>query len=833
MAEIINQAATAPAEQKSEKSLFNIQFLLKTFLLNWQWFILSVVVSLGLAFVYLRYTAPIYQVTAKILVKDEDNKRSYNNKIAAATNLGIMNSSDGFDNELELIQSVTLAEDAVKDLKLYVSYFTEGTVGKTAIYRTNPIIVDMDALHLNALEKSVEVNIKKASDGYTVTGQYIGTDNKSYSFEKNGSLPMSINTPVGIISLKKNLTAVPQPGKKEPDNLIAIISNPTAVGTRYTKAVNASPLSKTTTIISLSLNDVVPDRAIDYLKQLSVVYNRQANDIKNQIAVRTEEFIDQRLKKINSDLGSTDGAIESFKRQNGIIDPTSIANNAVSNSDDTDKKLVDIQTQITLLKSIKEYMLQPSNKYQTLPSNVGLTDNAAVTLIGQYNIIAINRNRLLQTASELSPRVQEYTTQMDNLTASINGAVNQAMKSLELQRDAIMRQYGKYSGMMAQAPQQERVLTEIGRQQSVKSSLYIMLLQKREENSIELAATADKGRLIDEPVNMGKVSPKKPMILLIALILGFGLPLLVFFIIEFLRFRIEGHEDVQSLTTRPIIADIAMANDKIKTRGDIVVHENTNNQMEEIFRGLRTNIQFMLKENEKVIMFTSSTSGEGKTFTAANLAVSFALLGKKVVLVGLDIRRPRLSSLFDINNEINGITPLLSKEEPTMDDIRKQIVPSEVNKNLDLLMAGPIPPNPAELISRKSLDAIFEELKKAYDYIIVDTAPVGLVTDTLQLGRIANVTVVMCRADYTERSAFQLINELSESGKLPNICIAINGIDMSKKKHSYSYGYGKYGKYGKYGANSYGYKSYGTHSYGYGSYSNSHYGNPNDDSIKK
>ena len=256
--------------------------------------------------------------------------------------------------------------------------------------------------------------------------------------------------------------------------------------------------------------------------------------------------------------------------------------------------------------------------------------------------------------------------------------------------------------------------------------------------------------------------------------------------------------------------------------------------MEEIFRSVRTNLQFMLKEGEKVIMFTSSTSSEGKTFNAANLSVSFALLGKKVLLVGLDIRKPRLAELFEIDDHIHGITPLLIKDNPSWEDIQRQILPSGINNNLELLMAGPIPPNPAELVARKSLEEIFDELKKHYDYILIDTAPVGLVTDTLQIGRVANACIYMCRADYTPKSTFSLINSFAEEKKLPNMAIIINGIDMSKKKYGYYYGYGQYGKYGRYGHyGHYGnYSDYGSYS-SYGNYSNSHYGDKNDTSIKK
>ena len=418
------------------------------------------------------------------------------------------------------------------------------------------------------------------------------------------------------------------------------------------------------------------------------------------------------------------------------------------------------------------------------------------------------------------------TNQLDELNKSIRKAMAQVKKNYEIQRNAIASQYSKYVNQIGQTPSQERMLTQIGRQQEVKSGLYLMLLQKREENSISLAATADKGRLIDTPESAGKINPKTPIILLVGLMMGILIPGLVLYIIQFFRYKIEGHEDVIKLTKIPLIADVAVASETPKTKAGIVVNENTNNQMEEIFRAIRTNIQFLLKEGQKTIIFTSTTSGEGKTFNAVNLAISFALLGKKVILVGLDIRKPRIAELFEINDHHHGITNILVKDQPTWEDVKEQMLPSGINKNLDLLMAGPIPPNPAELVARKSLELIVDELKAHYDYVIIDTAPVGLVTDTLQIGRVADATVYMCRADYTPKDSFHLINELSKEKKLPNMCIVLNGIDMSEKKHSYYYGYGKYGKYGRYGKSTYG--SYGS----YGNYSNSHYGNKNDNSVK-
>lgn len=520
------------------------------------------------------------------------------------------------------------------------------------------------------------------------------------------------------------------------------------------------------------------------------------------------------------------------------------ASQAVANADQYAQKLNEANTQVALLDELTKYMNEPSNRHQPIPSNVGLSDASATSLINEYNRIALQRNQLLHSASENSPTVTPLTAQLDDLNSSIKRAMTQARAGLKIQRNSIAAQAGKYEGQINNTPEQERMLTQIGRQQEVKSGLYLMLLQKREENSISLAATADKGKLIDNPVFAGKVTPKNSMIMLIALILGLAIPAGILFLLEFFRYKIEGHNDVAKLTNLPIIADVAIASERAKTKADIVVHENKNNLMEEIFRSLRTNLQFLLKQHDKVIMFTSTTSGEGKTFIASNVAISFALLGKKVVLVGLDIRKPRLAELFEIDNYNHGITNLLVKDEVNWNNVKEQITPSGINDNLDILMAGPVPPNPGELVTRESLEQTIEHLKEHYDYILLDTAPVGLVTDTLALGRISNATVYVCRADFTQKASFGLINSLSMEKKLPNMSIVLNGVDLSKKKYGYYYGYGKYGKYGKYGnygmygsKGKYGYKSYGYGSYGsygsYGNYSKSHYGDINDDSVKK
>lgn len=827
MEENKNLGLASPMGEQEETSSINFQTIYTAVILHWKWFVLSLIICMGCAMIYLRYKTPVYQAYAKLLIKDDDSRgRGGKSGVLTTSNLGIMSNSTGIDNEMEILSSLSIAQQAVRDLKLYVNYSLEGKVKDHLIYNSEPISVDLDPSHLEKLNYPISLEINRKGSSYTVTGEYLNPKTGvTNSIEKTiTSFPTRIDTKTGIITLQSNGDRGLLP---EGRALKVTILSPKSVAAKYAGSLSVSQTSKTTTIAELVLKDESPQRAVDYLRQLAICYNRQANEDKNEIAVRTEEFINGRLEKINAELGSTEGSLEEYKKRNNMVELKMNAAQAVQNQDVYSQKLAEANTQMALLNSISEYLNDPSNKYQTLPSNVGLSDASATSLIDKYNDIVITRNRLLRSASESSPTVTPLTAQLDDLTSSIKRAMIQARKSMEIERNNIANMYGRYASQTNATPEQERILTQIGRQQDVKSGLYLMLLQKREENSISLAATADKGKLIDDPQYMGKVSPKNSMIMLIALIMGLAIPAGVIFIVNFMRYKIEGHDDVAKLTSLPILADIAVASETAKTKADIVVHENQNNQMEEVFRSLRTNLQFIMAENEKVVLFTSSTSGEGKTFTAANLAVSFALLDKKVVLVGLDIRKPRLAELFEINDHQHGITNLLTQPDPTAADVKKQILKSGISNNLDILMAGPIPPNPAELVARKSLDQVIDILKETYDYVLIDSAPVGLVTDTLQIGRVANATVLLCRADYTPKEAFGYINDLAKEKKLPNMCVVINGIDMSKKKYGYYYGYGRYGKYGRYGHKS------GTYGSSYGNYTSSHYGDVNDTSVKQ
>ena len=573
----------------------------------------------------------------------------------------------------------------------------------------------------------------------------------------------------------------------------------------YCKNLSIAPTSKTTSVAVISLKNSSLQRGQDFINQLLEMYNRNTNNDKNEIAQKTAEFIDERIDIISKELGSTEANLESFKRDAGITDLTSEAQIALAGNAEYEKKSVENRTQISLVNDLRKYLR--GNEYEVLPSNVGLQDAALIGAIERYNEMLMERKRLLRTSTENNPTIVNLDTSIRAMKANVQATLEGTLQGLMITKESLDREASRYSRRISNAPGQERAYVSIARQQEIKAGLYLMLLQKREENAIALAATANNAKIIDEAIADDiPVSPKRSMIYLIALVLGVGIPVGIIYLVELTKFKIEGRADVEKLTSVPVVGDIPLTDEKNDKNGSIAVFENKNNLMSETFRNIRTNLQFMLDNDQKVILVTSTVSGEGKSFVSSNLAISLSLLGKKVVIVGLDIRKPGLNKVFQLSNKERGITQYLSNPET---DLMELVQPSDVNKNLFILPGGTVPPNPTELLARNGLDRAIETLKKNFDYVILDTAPIGMVTDTLLIGRVADLSVYVCRADYTHKAEYTLINELSFEKKLPNLCTVINGVDLKKRKYGYYYGYGKYGKHYGYG------KRYG-YGYGYG-----------------
>ena len=802
--EIVNERQCETEDEK-----IDIQQLLFKYIIHWPWFVGAVLVCLIGAWIYLRMATPVYNISATVLIKD-DKKGGNTGSMVGLEELGLsglISSSQNIDNELEVLRSKTLVKEVINLLNLYVSYTDEDGFPSKNMYKTSPVLVSLTPQEAEKLTDPMVVEMALYGEGGLEVNVTVGDKEYQKHFEKLPAVfPMDEGTLAFFqspdsLSLKKDTMEA----SSNIRHITAKIKSPMKVARAYCENLKIEPTSKTTSVAVISLKNSSLQRGQDFINQLLEMYNRNTNNDKNEIAQKTAEFIDERINIISKELGSTEANLENFKRNAGITDLTSEAQIALTGNAEYEKKRVENRTQISLIEDLRKYIR--GNEYEVLPGNIGLQDPGLVATIERYNEMLVERKRLLRTSTENNPTIINLDTSIRAMKSNVQATLDGSLKGLLITKADLEREASRFSRRISDAPGQERQFVSIARQQEIKAGLYLMLLQKREENAIALAATANNAKIIDEAIADDiPVSPKRRMIYLIALVLGIGIPVGIIYLIGLTKFKLEGRADVEKLTTIPIVGDIPLTDEKNEKDGSIAVFENQNNLMSETFRNIRTNLQFMLQNDKKVILVTSTVSGEGKSFISANLAISLSLLGKKVVIVGLDIRKPGLNRVFRLSTKEKGITLYLANPET---DLMSLVQPSDINQNLYILPGGTVPPNPTELLARDGLDKAIEILKKSFDYVILDTAPVGMVTDTLLIGRVADLSVYVCRADYTHKVEYTLINELAEEKKLPNLCTVINGVDLKRRKYGYYYGYGKYGKYYGYG------KRYG-YGYGYG-----------------
>ncbi|MEQ3276446.1 GumC family protein [Bacteroides thetaiotaomicron] len=797
--------------REAEDKEIDIQELLFKYLIHWPWFVGAVIVCLIAAYVYLYVATPVYNISATVLIKD-DKKGGSSNNVAGLDELGLsglITSSQSIDNEIEVLRSKTLVKEVVNYLNLYVTYQDDDQIPSKELYKTSPVQVSMIPQEAENLKKNIVIEMVVQPQGSLDVNVKMEDKEIQKHFEK---LPAILPTDQGTLSFFQATDSISSKKNEEVSSpvqdvrhITASISQPMNVARGYCENLSIEPTSKTTSVVTLSLKNSSLQRGQDFINQLLEMYNRNTNNDKNEIAQKTAEFIDERIGIISKELGSTEADLETFKRDAGITDLSSDAQIALTGNAEYEKKQVENRTQISLVEDLKKYL--GHNEYEILPSNVGLKDITLAAQIDRYNEMLIERKRLLRTSTENNPAIINLDTSIRATKANVQATLEGTLQGLFITKADLDREAKRYMRRISDAPGQERQYVSIARQQEIKAGLYLMLLQKREENAIMLAATANNAKIIDDAIaDVIPVSPRRSVIYLAALVLGIAIPVVVIYLIDLTKFKIEGRADVEKLTSVPIAGDIPLTDEKNTKEGSIAVFENQNNLMSETFRNIRTNIQFMLQNDKKVILVTSTVSGEGKSFTSANLAISLSLLGKKVVIVGLDIRKPGLNKVFNLSSKEKGITQYLANPEI---DLMSLVQLSDVNKNLYILPGGTVPPNPTELLARDGLDKAIEILKKNFDYVILDTAPIGMVTDTLLIGRVADLSAYVCRADYTHKAEYTLINELYHEQKLPNLCTIINGVDLKKRKYGYYYGYGKYGKHYGYG------KRYG-YGYGYG-----------------
>lgn len=783
-------------KQEGNTNLYTISL---KYLVYWPWFVGSIGLCLVAMYVYLRFQTPEYHIQAEVLIKEQDNnQRSNNQTLSAIQDLGMMSLTNNFDNELQILKSQTLVRKVVADLGLYITLFEDRmTEYALPLYQSEPIHVYMSPQEADKLEDIVTLHLQYITpEELEVQLEYTYQGMEKEWEEVITQFPAVLPTEIGVITLTPDTTMQVNTQQK----LTARIASPNGAAATYGNNMSVEPISKTTTIAQINVQNAVKQRGIDFINRLVEIYNQDANDEKNEVAQKTAEFIEERIAIINKELGNTEETLAKFKQRSRLTDLQSDARMALEETSRYEQQLAANTTQINLIQDLANYINNPTHTNEVIPANVGIQDPNLAHVINQYNTMIVERKRLLRTSSENNPAVINLNSGIDAMRTTVLTTVKSVLRGLQIEEKNLQREALKHEGRINDAPTQEKEYMSIARQQEIKANLYTMLLQKREENAITLASTASNGRIIEIPMaSKAPVTPNQKAYLLVALIVGIMIPTGLIYLKDLLQYRIENRTDVEKITEVPVLAELPKGNVLQSIKGSIVIHENKNDLMEEAFRTLRTNLLFMMEPHEKVILITSSQPSEGKSFVSGNLATSLAYLGKKVIIVGLDIRKSGLDKVFGVKSHTHGITNYLS--QPEKNDLFQLIIPSGISPNLDILPRGSIPPNPTELVARPILQQTIEDLKKHYDLILLDTAPIAMVTDTSIISRVADVGLYICRSDYTPKAAFQYINQWKETSKL-KIATVINSIDLSKRKNSihmnygYKYGYGRHYGYG-------------------------------------
>lgn len=775
--------------QEENSSEFNLGLILHHFLLNWKLFVISVVVCLCVAAFYIYNSTRVYQVSAKILIQD-DEKGSFASQMDVLNDFGFQGTTSNVENEIEVINSYSVVRGAVLDAGLYISYSVPKLIGTTPIYKmSSPVNAVIKESDLDNLNSSLFISLSVNGDSvYEVSYMY---ENSLEGLEVESENEVVETFPYLLQTVKGDVLLTRNEDVETVSDVNIVIAPLMAAAASYKSSLSIAPISKTASVAFVAANTTVPANGIDFIDALIVSYNNVTNEDKRQVSQDTKDFIQQRIEVINGELTEKERNLANYKKNNQLLSPEIDAPQVLRNKDEYVKKMESMELVMENSKFLIAFVNNPKNDLQMIPSTMGLTSDASLaSLITKYNAEVAVRNQLLLTATAENPALKLQTETVRGLQNDIREALKAYDASLAAQYQTLKKITDEYTSRLRMSPDMERSLIEITRERDIKSELYVMLLQKYEETALSLAVTANNLRCIDPAMcSAAPVAPRKNMIFAVALFVGLLLPSAFVYLKELLRTKISNPNEVQELTTLPLVATVPIAANVTARSKAIVVRANHNDIMAEAFRTLRTNLQFLMRKTEgKVIMFTSTTSGEGKTFVSANFAVSLAVLGKKVLMMGVDIRRPRLAEVFNINPKAEGITSFLCADEKDVAMLDDFIIPSTEVHNLYLLPAGIVPPNPAELLSGPNLDVALNYLSKKFDYVVMDTAPVGLVTDSLILSRVADAVVYVSRVDYTDKSAFEFLNSLVKEEKLRNVSIVVNGEDMDKRKRGYGYG---------------------------------------------
>lgn len=775
------------AEEEKNEDSFDVTGLLLEYLSNWKWFALSILACLVVAYFYIATIVPVYQVSASIYLSDDNSVT--NVSVVSMSQNPLIDSKDYVDDtEIEILKSRNSLVRIVDSLNLAYTYYEIGKFRDIPVYGTNAIVASLDSVSLRNLTSPITITSQKVDDGFKfeIKSNYGGSVEEKVVKAKE--LPINVELSHGTLTLSESKITRKLNGTQK-----IVIENPSWVASRIAGSLNIQFAPNSGTILRITFRSPVIREGVDVINALIAFYNEDIIENKNRSAIQTEAFILERLVMISGELKDVEQRLQDYRTANNIVDIATQTSLNFTKKTTAEDELADVGAQQEILNSV-ERSISRQDDYAPIVQVVESDELSGQ--IEAYNRKIAQRERLLQSSTEDNPMVQTMQEELTRQKSMIMQGIRAAKNNLGVRRSNIAAIGNKSAGQLASLPPIDRGLQEIFREQQVKVNIYTFLLQKREEIALQKTLATPTARLIDNPSGSGPVYPISSTIYGLALILGALVPAAIIFVRRLIFPVFKDKEDLERVTSVPILSEICKAEDDQK----LVVGANNNSPEAELFRLLRNNIQFVLGKSKKVIMVTSSLSGEGKTFIATNIAMSFALTGKKVLVIGMDIRRPVLAHVFDMSNRI-GLTTYLCGLTEDLDSI---IFPSNVNENLWVMPAGFVPPNPNELLLGERLDKCISSMRDKFDYVIIDSAPIGLVSDTLLAARVSDVQIYVVRANYSTRKCMKLMHSAINTGRFTNTYLILNSVNI----RSNAYRYRRYGSYGVYGSK----KGYG---YGY------------------
>ena len=766
------QFNTPPTAQQEEQ-IIDFSAFVRKHKRYWWLFLLSLVACMLLAFTYLKFATRIYSVNAVVLVAQDDNSAGAGANLLKSMKL--MGQGSKVDDEMIVFSSQELCTQVAKQLGLNHSYVEKKEWYKPSKnhYNSSPIEVEAPEEIFDTLSN---VNFKIDVNKQGLANIKVKSGRDKLANLKDVKLPVTVKTTYGTFIIKQTENYK----KGKPCHITADLYGNYVLGEILNKRIKVKLATKKSNGINLSLNESNKARGRDILNTLMELYNERGQHEKDEQAINTAKFIDERLALIYKGLTSSEADIETYKRAHKIVDPELQIKSAVAKQELSDRAIVRLETNKQLLGMVRDFVSNPANKHSYIPFEVD--SSAASGSIRAYNNLLAKRQELSQSAKGDNIALKQIDEQIETMHANVLQGINSSIKGLNLQLSKARSQANETAGGLNQVPTQEREARELLRQQGIQNTLYTFLLEKREENALVLAATTPKGKIVDHAyAQISPVSPNKMVVTAMALLAGLLLPLLLIYLKDLFTTKFSNQEELEEISQVPFIGHIH--HNRHNTQ--LVVKDGKSSSIVELFRYVRNNLQFMLnKEDDKVILVTSSISGEGKSFISTNIASSFALLGKRVALVGMDIRNPKLAQMLNLN-EMPGVTSYLSRGDVSLEQIAQQC--REVN-GLDVFVGGAIPPNPSELLLSDRVKDFFADLREHYDVIIVDSAPVAQVSDSFALDKYCNATVYVTRANYTKRNLVKYMNRIAANKQLKNMCVVLND---TKPSNDNTYGYGQ------------------------------------------